>query len=62
MRAPMGAASAEVAREGCQNAMVQMGTCTKALEAQPEVNQGNSSAKWVPIGVLEKGYGHRFGL
>ena len=44
---------------GCQSAMVQMGT--KALEAQPEVNQGNSSAKWVPIGVLEKGYGHRFG-
>ena len=59
MRAPVGA-SAEVARVGCQSAMVQMGT--KALEAQPEVNQGNSSAKWVPIGVLEKGYGHRFGL
>ena len=32
------------------------------LTHEPVVNKCCSSAKWVPIEVLEEGYGHRFGL
>ena len=32
------------------------------LTHEPVVNKCCSSAKWVPIQVLEEGYGQRFGL
>ena len=35
---------------------------SKDLTHEPVVNKCCSSAKWVPIKVLEKGYGHKFGL
>ena len=48
--------SAEVFEEG-------FGLCgNKGLKYGTEVNQCCSGAQWVPIEVLEDGYGHRIGL
>ena len=51
----------EGARDVCVRGWVG-GHGTKAPTHEPEVNQCCSGAKWVPIEVLEEGYGHRFGL
>ena len=46
--------------EGSEEAF---GLCgNKDLKHGTEVNQCCSSALWVPIEVLEDGYGHRIGL
>ena len=48
--------SAEVSEEA-------FGLCgNKDLKHGTEVNQYCSGAQWVPIEVLEDGYGHRIGL
>ena len=48
--------SAEVSEEA-------FGLCgNKDLKNSTEVNQCCSGAQWVPIEVLEDGYGHRIGL
>ena len=48
--------SAEVSEEA-------FGLCgNKDLKNGTEVNQCCSGAQWVPIEVLEDGYGHRIGL
>ena len=48
--------SAEVSEEA-------FGLCgNKGLKHGTEVNQYCSGALWVPIEVLEDGYGHRIGL
>ena len=48
--------SAEVSEEA-------FGLCgNKDLKHGTEVNQCCSGAQWVPIEVLEDGYGHRIGL
>ena len=48
--------SAEVFEEG-------FGLCgNQGLKYGTEVNQCCSGAQWVPIEVLEDGYGHRIGL
>ena len=48
--------SAEVSEEA-------FGLCgNKDLKHDAEANQCYSSALWVPIEVLEDGYGHRIGL